>query len=75
MLDQKLVRLESLADRESLMAGYIAEMANWVADELELNAKRESLTTRLEEVRKQSHEEIASARHAESRPPPLTHKP
>lgn len=66
MLDQKLVRLESLADRESLMAGYIADMANWIADELELNAKRESLSTRLEEVRKQSQEEIASARQAET---------
>lgn len=65
-LDQKIVRLESLADRESLMAGYIADMANWVADELELNVKRESLSTRLEEVRKQSQEEIASARHAET---------
>ena len=66
ILDQKLVRLESLADRESLMAGYIAGMANWMADELELNAKRESLSTRLEEVRKQSQEEIASARQAET---------
>ncbi|MBV4464348.1 chromosome segregation protein SMC [Pseudomonas sp. SWRI79] len=66
ILDQKLNRLETLADRESLMAGYIADMANWVADELELNAKRESLSTRLEEVRKQSQEEIASARQAET---------
>lgn len=66
MLDQKLNRLETLADREGLMAGYIADMANWVADELELNAKRESLSTRLEEVRKQSQEEIASARQAET---------
>jgi chromosome segregation ATPase len=48
------------------MAGYIADMANWVADELELNAKRESLSTRLEEVRKLSQEEIASARQAET---------
>lgn len=66
MLDQKLNRLETLADREGLMAGYIADMANWVADELELNAKRESLSTRLEEVRKLSQEEIASARQAET---------
>ncbi|WLG51117.1 chromosome segregation protein SMC [Pseudomonas sp. FP1742] len=66
MLDQKLNRLETLANRESLMAGYIADMANWVADELELNAKRESLSTRLEEVRKLSQEEIASARQAET---------
>jgi hypothetical protein len=66
MLDQKLNRLEPLADREGLMAGYIADMANWVADELELNVKRESLSTRLEEVRKLSQEEIASARQAET---------
>ncbi len=66
MLDMKLVRREALADRESLMAGYIAGMANWTADELELNAKRESLNTRLEEIRQQAQEEITSARQAET---------
>ena len=66
ILDQKLNRLETLADREGLMAGYIADLANWVADGLELNTKRESLSTRLEEVRKLSQEEIASARQAET---------
>ncbi|MFO2466042.1 chromosome segregation protein SMC [Pseudomonas sp. 15FMM2] len=65
-LDQKLDRLEKLANRESLMEGYIADMANWMADELELNAKRKSLSTRLEEVRQQSQHHITSARQAET---------
>jgi hypothetical protein len=65
-LDQKLDRLEKLANRESLMEGYIADMANWMADELELNAKRQSLSTRLEEVRQQSQHDITSARQAET---------
>jgi chromosome segregation ATPase len=65
-LDQKLDRLEKLANRESLMEGYIADMANWMADELELNAKRQSLSTRLEEIRQQTQEEMASARQAET---------
>lgn len=66
MLDQKLVRREALADQESLMAGYIADMANWTADELELSSKRESLSTRLAEIRKQAHEDLTRARQAET---------
>lgn len=65
-LDQTLDRLEKLANRESLMEGYIADMANWMADELELNAKRHSLSTRLEQIRQQAQEEITSARQAET---------
>ena len=65
-LDQTLDRLEKLANRESLMEGYITDMANWMADEMELNAKRQSLSTRLEEIRQQSQEEMASARQAET---------
>lgn len=65
-LDQKLDRLEMLANRESLMEGYIADMANWMADELELNAKRHSLSNRLEEIRQQTQEEMAGARQAET---------
>ncbi|SDS84686.1 chromosome segregation protein SMC [Pseudomonas prosekii] len=65
-LDQTLDRLEKLANRESLMEGYITDMANWMADELELNDKRKSLSTRLEEIRQQAQEEITNARHAET---------
>ncbi|TPG82140.1 chromosome segregation protein SMC [Pseudomonas mandelii] len=65
-LDQTLDRLEKLANRESLMEGYITDMANWMADELELNDKRQSLSTRLEEIRQQAQEEMASARQAET---------
>lgn len=66
-LDQKLASLETLANRESLMEGYIADMANWMADELKLNAKQHSLNTRLEEIRQQTQEEMARARQAETR--------
>ena len=65
-LDQKLVRREAFANRESLMATHIEDMANWMADELELNAKRQSLSTRLEEVRQQSQHDITNARQAET---------
>jgi hypothetical protein len=65
-LDQTLDRLEKLANRESLMEGYITDMANWMADELELNDKRQTLSTRLEEIRQQAQEEITSARQAET---------
>ena len=65
-LNQSLDRLEKLANRESLMEGYITDMANWMADELELNDKRQSLSTRLEEIRQQAQEEITSARQAET---------
>lgn len=66
MLEQKLDRREALTDRESLMASYVDQMANWTADELELNYKRQSLSTRLEEIRQQALEDIASARRAET---------
>jgi hypothetical protein len=65
-LDQKLVRPDAIANRESLMATHIEDMANWMADELELNAKRQSLSTRLEEVRQQSQHDITNARQAET---------
>ncbi|HEY0201163.1 MAG TPA: hypothetical protein VGC24_05680, partial [Burkholderiaceae bacterium] len=66
LLDRTLSRRETLANRESLMAGYIADMTSWVADEVELNTKRQSLSVRLDEVRKQTEEEIANARQAET---------
>jgi hypothetical protein len=66
LLDQKLSRREAFANRESLMATHIEDMANWMADELELNAKRQSLSTRLEEVRQQSQPDITNARQAET---------
>ncbi|WP_339546805.1 chromosome segregation protein SMC [Pseudomonas sp. RA_35y_Pfl2_P32] len=66
MLNQKLHRRETLLNRESLMAGYIESMANWKADEQELNEKRQSLSTRLEQIRQQAQEEMAKARQAET---------
>ncbi|MBP5120809.1 chromosome segregation protein SMC [Pseudomonas protegens] len=65
-LTPKILRRENVANRETLMAGYIANMAKWTADEIELNAKRESLSGRLEETRKQAQEDMTSARQAET---------
>ncbi len=65
-LNPKIQRRENLANCDVLMAGFIADMANWAADEIELNEKRQSLSTRLEEVRQQAQEEIANARQAEA---------
>ncbi|RMU72631.1 hypothetical protein ALP23_200151 [Pseudomonas syringae pv. apii] len=66
VLDQKLYRMERLDKRETLMAEYIADMAGWADDEIELKTKRQSLSTRLEEVRHQAQEEISNARQAET---------
>lgn len=48
------------------MAGYMDSMANWKADEQELNEKRQSLSTRLDQIRQQSQEDLAKARQAET---------
>ncbi len=63
-LNRKIHRRESLANRESLMAGYVEAMTNWKADEQELNEKRQSLSTRLDQIRQQAHEGITKARQA-----------
>ncbi|MGX9759145.1 chromosome segregation protein SMC [Pseudomonas shahriarae] len=65
-LDQKIDRLETLANRESLAAGYLSDMANWKADEMELNEKRSSIETRLQQVRQNDQEDMAKARQAET---------
>ena len=65
-LNQKIDHLETLANRESLAAGYLSDMANWKADEMELNEKRTSIETRLQQVRQSAHEDMAKARQAET---------
>ena len=65
-LNQKIDRLEALANRESLAAGYISAMATWKADEMELNEKRNSIETRLQQVRQSDQEDMANARQAET---------
>ena len=65
-LNQKIDRLEALANRESLAAGYISEMATWKADEMELNEKRNSIESRLQQVRQNDQEDMAKARQAET---------
>ncbi|WP_439868162.1 chromosome segregation protein SMC [Pseudomonas syringae] len=66
LLDQKINRRETLANSDSLMAGYIEAMNNWKADEQELDAKRQSLNSRLEQVQQQAVEDMAKARQAET---------
>ena len=64
--DKKIHRRETLANHESLMAGYIEAITTWKADEEELNQKRNSINTRLEQVRQQANEDMAKARQAET---------
>jgi len=65
-LDRGVNRQEVIADSESLAAGYISAMANWKADEMELNEKRNSIDTRLQQVRQSAQEDLAKARQAET---------
>jgi hypothetical protein len=65
-LNQKIDRLEALANRESLAAGYLSGIATWKADEMELNEKRCSIETRLQQVRQNDQEDMAKARQAET---------
>ncbi|MBI6665232.1 chromosome segregation protein SMC [Pseudomonas syringae] len=66
LLDRKINRRETLANNDSLMAGYIEAMNNWKADEQELSEKRQSLSTRLEQIKQQAVEDMAKARQAET---------
>lgn len=66
LLDQKIKRRENLVNCEALMAGYIEAMTNWKADEQELNEKHLSLSTRLQQVRQQSIDDMTKARQAEA---------
>ncbi|CAN7568305.1 chromosome segregation protein SMC [Pseudomonas brassicacearum] len=66
LLNRKISRRENLANCDSLMAGYIEAMTNWKADEQELNEKRKSLSTRLEQVQQQAAKDMANARQAET---------
>ncbi|QOF92669.1 chromosome segregation protein SMC [Pseudomonas lundensis] len=65
-LDKKIHRRETLANHQNLMAGYIEAITTWKADEEELNQKRNSISTRLEQVRQRAHEDMAKARQAET---------
>ena len=62
----KIARREKLANHETLMAGYTESMESWKADEQELNEKRDSLSTRLKQIRQQANEDMAKARQAET---------
>lgn len=66
ILDTQITRREQLLNHETLMAGYTESMANWKADEQELNEKRDSLSTRLEQIQQQAVEDLAKARQAET---------
>jgi hypothetical protein len=66
LLDRKINRRETLANSDSLMAGYIEAMNNWKADEQELNEKRQSHSTRLEQIKQQAVEDMAKARQVET---------
>lgn len=61
----RITRRENLVNHEKLMTGYTESMENWKSDEQELNEKRNSLSTRLEQIQKQATEDMAKARQAE----------
>ncbi|WGO96235.1 chromosome segregation protein SMC [Pseudomonas viciae] len=66
LLDAQITRREQLLNQETLMAGYIESMTNWRADEQELNEKRDSLSTRLNQIQQQAEEDMTKARRAET---------
>jgi hypothetical protein len=66
ILDTQITRREQLLNHETLMAGYTESMASWKADEQELNEKRDSLSTRLEQIQQQAEQDMAKARQAET---------
>jgi hypothetical protein len=66
LIDAQIIRREQLLNHETLMAGYAESMANWEADEQELNEKRHSLSTRLKQILQQAEEDMAKARQAEN---------
>jgi len=66
IVTNRITRREKLVNHETLMAGYTESMTNWKADEQELNEKRSSLSTRLEQIQKQAAEDMAKARQAET---------
>lgn len=61
LLDRKISRRANLANCDSLKAGYIEAMDNWTADEQELREKRQSLSTRLEQIQQQAAEDMAKS--------------
>ncbi|KAA0994604.1 hypothetical protein FQ192_12990 [Pseudomonas sp. ANT_J12] len=66
LIDIQINRREQLLNHETLMAGYAESMANWKADEQELNEKRDSLSTRLEQIQQQAEQDMTKARQAET---------
>ncbi|MBP5116515.1 chromosome segregation protein SMC [Pseudomonas protegens] len=66
IITNQITRRESLANYKTLMASYTESMSNWKADEQELKEKRNSLSTRLEQVQQQATEDMAKARQAET---------
>ena len=65
LLDEQINRRETLVNSYSLMADYTEAMNNWKADEQELNEKRQSLSTRLEQIKQQAVDDMAKARQGE----------
>lgn len=58
ILDAQITRREQLLNHETLMAGYTNSIANCKADELELDEKRDSLSTRLVQTQQQAEEDM-----------------
>ncbi|PJY96152.1 coiled-coil domain-containing protein [Pseudomonas donghuensis] len=65
VIAQDIARIDRKANSAELMTGYKATMENWSLDKVDLEGKREALSTRLAETKSQSEKVITNARQAE----------
>ncbi|MGR3993784.1 chromosome segregation protein SMC [Pseudomonas sp. 1121_17] len=65
VIDQDIAWFDRKANTAELMAGYKEKMENWLLDKGDLQGKRKTLATRLEELRVRNEQAIKDARQAE----------
>ena len=65
VIAQGIAWIERKANSAELMADYKEKMENWSLDKADLQGKRKTLSSRLEEVRAHSEQAITNARQAE----------
>lgn len=65
VIDQGIAWFDRKANTAELMAGYKEKMENWSLDKADLQGKRKTLATRLEELRVRNEQAIKDARQAE----------
>ncbi|WP_191831131.1 chromosome segregation protein SMC [Pseudomonas fluorescens] len=65
VIDQSIAWIDRKANSIELMADYKEKMESWSLDKADLQGKRKTLSTRLEEVRAHNEHAITNARQAE----------